>query len=66
MCYKFRILIEESKMGQKRSKRDAVEVVCPKCKHTEIVYIQAEDIPRCPQCNIPMVIREILTEGKSY
>ncbi|HSM73886.1 MAG TPA: hypothetical protein VK852_04600 [Desulfobacterales bacterium] len=53
-------------MSQKRSKRNAVEVVCPKCKHTEIVYISDEDIPKCPQCQIPMVIREILTEGKSY
>ena len=53
-------------MSQKRSKRNAVEVVCPKCTHTEIVYIRDEDIPKCPQCQIPMVIREILTEGKSY
>ncbi|MFC1829843.1 hypothetical protein ACFL0O_09545 [Thermodesulfobacteriota bacterium] len=43
-----------------------LEVKCPKCKFTEIIYIQKEDIPRCPECDIQMIIQEILVEGKSY
>jgi phage FluMu protein Com len=43
-----------------------LEVICPRCKFTEIVYIQKEDIPKCPNCKIQMVIKEILLEGKSY
>ncbi len=49
-----------------REKKEAVEVVCPKCKRTEIIYIPKEDIPKCPDCKIKMIIRELLTEGKSY
>lgn len=49
-----------------REKKEAVEVICPKCKRNEIVYIPKEDIPKCPDCNIKMIIRELLTEGKSY
>jgi hypothetical protein len=44
----------------------AVEVVCPKCQRTEIVYIPKEAIPNCPDCKTPMVLRELLREGKSY
>ncbi len=43
-----------------------VEVVCPKCQHTEIVYTPKEPIPRCPDCKTQMVLRELLREGKSY
>jgi ribosomal protein S27E len=43
-----------------------VEVVCPKCQRTEIVYIPKEQIPSCPDCRTPMVLRELLREGKSY
>ena len=43
-----------------------LEVKCPKCKHTEIIYIQKEDISKCPKCDIQMVIQEVLVEGKSY
>jgi ssDNA-binding Zn-finger/Zn-ribbon topoisomerase 1 len=43
-----------------------VEVVCPKCQHTEIVYIPKEQIPKCPDCKTQMVLRELLREGKSY
>jgi len=49
-----------------RKKKEAIEVICPKCNRTEIVYIPKEDIPKCPNCGINMVIRELLTEGKSY
>ena len=44
----------------------AVEVVCPKCQRTEIVYIPRESIPKCQDCHCPMVLRELLREGKSY
>jgi hypothetical protein len=43
-----------------------VEVVCPKCQRTEIVYIPKEQIPKCPDCKTQMVLRELLREGKSY
>ena len=49
-----------------REKMEAIEVVCPKCRRTEIVYLPNEDIPKCPECDIRMVIRELLREGKSY
>ncbi len=47
-------------------KKEAIEIVCPKCKWTEILYITREDMPKCPECNTRMVIRELLKEGKSY
>jgi len=49
-----------------REKQEAIEVVCPKCKETQIVYIPKEEIPRCSRCNTQMVLRELLDEGKSY
>jgi hypothetical protein len=42
-----------------------VEVKCPLCDHTEIVYIPKEDIPECPIHRVKMNIHEILEEGKS-
>jgi len=42
-------------------------VICPKCKFTEIIYMPKEELPRCPECQKSyMIIREILSEGKSY
>ena len=49
-----------------RDKREPVQVKCPKCKRTQIVYIPEEDIPDCPDCKIQMFIEELLDEGKSY
>lgn len=49
-----------------RSKKEAIEVICPKCKRTEIIYLPDEEMPKCEHCNIRMVIRELLDEGKSY
>ncbi len=46
-------------------KPEAIEVRCPICGLTEIVYIPIEQIPRCPQCNVEMLISELLDEGKS-
>jgi ribosomal protein S27E len=47
-------------------KKELVEVICPKCRHTEIIYLQREDIPKCSECDTRMVMREFLREGKSY
>ncbi len=47
-------------------KREAVEIMCPKCKRTAIVYFPMEELPKCDGCGIRMVIRELLREGKSY
>ena len=49
-----------------RGEREPVQVVCPQCRHTEIIYLPVEDLPRCPECEIPMLIEELLDEGKSY
>ncbi|MFZ0242943.1 MAG: hypothetical protein WAL90_14965 [Desulfobacterales bacterium] len=49
-----------------KKRPEPVEVICPKCRYTEIVDIQNEEVPRCPQCNTRMVFRELLKEGKSY
>ena len=50
----------------KRSKREPIEVICPKCRYTEIIYLPDEDLPRCPRCKVQMSISELLDEGKSY
>lgn len=49
-----------------RDKLEAVEIECPRCKTTQIVYIPKEEIPKCPKCKIQMVLRELLDEGKAY
>jgi Zn finger protein HypA/HybF involved in hydrogenase expression len=49
-----------------RDKREPVQIKCPKCKRTQIVYIPEEDIPDCPDCRVQMNIEELLDEGKSY
>jgi len=49
-----------------RGKLEPVEVVCPQCRHKEIIYLPVEDLPRCPECNTEMLISELLDEGKSY
>jgi ribosomal protein S27E len=42
-----------------------IEVKCPNCDHTEIFYLQKEDMPKCPNCDIQMIFKELLREGKS-
>lgn len=49
-----------------RSELEPVQVVCPRCRRTGIVYIPREEIPKCPDCGTRMVIEELLDEGKSY
>lgn len=48
----------------KEERQNAVEVVCPKCRQTQIVYFPKETMPVCQHCRIEMVFKEILTEGK--
>ncbi len=50
----------------KRGRKEAVQIICPKCRFTEIVYLPMDDLPLCPECRTPMVIQELLDEGKSY
>ena len=45
---------------------EPVEIVCPKCQRTKIIYLPKETIPKCEECDVPMILRELLREGKSY
>ncbi|HDL53927.1 MAG TPA: hypothetical protein ENH32_08125 [Proteobacteria bacterium] len=56
---------EEGGVGL-REKAEAVQVKCPKCGRTAIIYLPKEEIPRCPDCGVRMVLCELLDEGKSY
>jgi DNA-directed RNA polymerase subunit RPC12/RpoP len=49
-----------------RGKHEPIEIVCPRCRYKEIVYLPLEDLPLCPECNTQMLISELLDEGKSY
>jgi len=49
-----------------RTKKEPVEVICPKCRYTKIIYFPVDNLPLCPRCNIRMSISELLDEGKSY
>ena len=49
-----------------RGKKEPIQVVCPKCRFTQIVDLPMEDLPLCPECGIRMSIQELLDEGKSY
>ncbi len=62
---------KKAKVTGKKTKRKshetgAVELICLKCKRTEIHYLPTEEILKCPDCNVRMVIKEVLREGKSY
>lgn len=49
-----------------RGKKEPIQIKCPRCKLTEIIYIPDQDVPKCPECGNRMVIVELLDEGKSY
>ena len=54
-------------MREKEDKKvELVEVRCPKCRESQIIDIQREEIPKCERCKTRMILHEILTEGKSY
>lgn len=57
-------MAKENNPLKDRYKRSFVEVVCPKCRQGRIIALPEETMPRCPQCNKEMVIKEVLTEGK--
>lgn len=59
-----RITCVVEKVLKDRYKREFIEVVCPICRITKIIAVPEEDIPNCEKCRKPMVIKEILTEGK--
>lgn len=47
-------------------RREPIEIICPQCKRTAIIYLPDEDVPLCQTCGRQMIIREVLREGKSY
>ena len=49
-----------------REKKEPVEIICPKCRYTEIIDLPISDLPLCPKCNTQMLLNELLDEGKSY
>ncbi len=49
-----------------RGQMEPVQIICPRCRFTEIIYLPVEDLPRCPECGTRMVFEELLDEGKSY
>ena len=49
-----------------RGKREPAQLLCPRCRFTEIIYLPVEELPRCPECGARMMIEELLDEGKSY
>lgn len=54
--------VMKNKVNNER--QEAVEVICPKCRETRIVYFPRESMPTCPVCKIEMIVKEVLTEGK--
>ena len=56
----------ENKTKRKSHETGTVELICLKCRRTEIHYLSTEEIPKCSDCDVRMVIREVLREGKSY
>lgn len=57
-------MVDMKKNISDRYKREFVEVICPKCRKTQIIALPEETIPRCETCKVEMVINEVLTEGK--
>lgn len=49
----------------KKERVEPVEIKCPRCNRTEILYLPEETMPKCRQCRVGMVIKELLKEGKS-
>jgi hypothetical protein len=58
---------KEKKPGNplaERYKHEFVEVACPICDQRKIICVPDEPIPNCEFCRVPMIIKEVLTEGK--
>ena len=59
--------MKNKKIPRKKAREGgAVELICLKCRRTEILYVPAEEVPKCRDCNVRMTINEVLREGKSY
>ncbi len=43
-----------------------IEIVCPKCKRTQIINLEKEKMPKCEACAVRMVVKEVLREGKAF
>jgi DNA-directed RNA polymerase subunit RPC12/RpoP len=57
---------DKKKPNKKTREGGSVEMICLRCRRTEIHYLPAEETLKCPDCNIQMTINEVLREGKSY
>ncbi len=66
LFHMIKTMSEENKRGKPRGPAEPVEVRCPKCGRTAIIYLPREPVPICEECNVQMDIRELLDEGKSY
>lgn len=52
-----------------RGENEPVQLVCPLCRHTIIIYLPVDDLPQCPnpECGgAKMIIQELLDEGKAF
>jgi len=47
-------------------KSEMIEIICPKCKRTQIMNLSKEEMPKCETCKVRMVVKEVLREGKAY
>jgi ribosomal protein S27E len=47
-----------------RYRHEFVEVACPICDQRKIICVPDEPVPNCEFCRVPMIIKEVLTEGK--
>lgn len=48
-----------------REKLEPVEVCCPRCGRTQIVYLPEEKPPVCPEDRLVMVVRDPVGDGRS-
>ncbi|MBW1606629.1 MAG: hypothetical protein JRJ74_00845, partial [Deltaproteobacteria bacterium] len=52
--------MKNKKIPRKKSREgNAVELICLKCKRTEILYVPDEEVPKCPDCDVRMLIKEV-------
>lgn len=45
---------------------EMIEIICPKCKRTQIFNLGKEEMPKCEVCAVRMVVKEVLREGKAF
>jgi hypothetical protein len=49
-----------------RGEMEPAQLIWARCRHTEIVYLPLEDLPKCLGCGAQLILEELLDEGKSY